>query len=81
MATTTLEMHPEAVEAECHRRRVQELTDVITRHLPRFHRIALRHLGNVADAEESGRSVVRIETSESVQRTSEDVHVDHDNRD
>jgi RNA polymerase sigma-70 factor, ECF subfamily len=53
MATTTLEMHPEAVEAECHRRRVQELTDVITRHLPRFHRIALRHLGNVADAEDA----------------------------
>lgn len=53
MATTALEMNPEAVVIECHHRKVQELTDVITRHSPGFHRIALHHLGNVADAEDA----------------------------
>jgi RNA polymerase sigma-70 factor (ECF subfamily) len=53
MATIALEMNPEAVAVESHHRKVQELTDVITRHSPRFHRIALRHLGNVADAEDA----------------------------
>jgi RNA polymerase sigma-70 factor (ECF subfamily) len=53
MATIALEMNPEAVAVECHHRKVQELTEVITRHSPRFHRIALRHLGNVADAEDA----------------------------
>lgn len=53
MATTALEMNPEAVVIECHHRKVQELTDVITRHSAGFHRIALHHLGNVADAEDA----------------------------
>jgi RNA polymerase sigma-70 factor (ECF subfamily) len=53
MATIALKMNPEAVAVESHHRKVQELTDVITRHSPRFHRIALRHLGNVADAEDA----------------------------
>lgn len=31
----------------------QEFTSVVERHLPCFHRMALRHLGNVADAEDA----------------------------
>ena len=36
-----------------HHERVQELTCVITRYLPHLHRMALRHLGNVADSEDA----------------------------
>jgi RNA polymerase sigma-70 factor, ECF subfamily len=53
MTTTAIEMNPETVTVECYRRRVQELTDVITTHLLPFRRIALGHLGNVADAEDA----------------------------
>jgi len=37
---------------------VQELTDLITQHSPRFRRIALAHLGNVADAEDAVQDAV-----------------------
>lgn len=53
MATTATEINPRGVAAECDRRRVQELTDVITTHSLRFRRIALGHLRNAADAEDA----------------------------
>jgi RNA polymerase sigma-70 factor, ECF subfamily len=53
MATTAIEINPEAVAAESYQRRVQELTDIIASHSLRFRRIALGHLGNAADAEDA----------------------------
>ena len=53
MASTAIEINPEAVPVECYQRRMQELTDVITSHSLRFRRIALCHLGNAADAEDA----------------------------
>jgi RNA polymerase sigma-70 factor (ECF subfamily) len=53
MATTAIEINPEAVAVKCYQRRVQELTDVITSHSLRFRRIALGHLSNAADAEDA----------------------------
>jgi RNA polymerase sigma-70 factor (ECF subfamily) len=53
MATTAIEINPEAVAVECDQRRMQELTDVITSHSLRFRRIALGHLSNAADAEDA----------------------------
>jgi RNA polymerase sigma-70 factor (ECF subfamily) len=53
MATTTVEIDAAPVAVECYEKRVQELADVITSHSPRFRRIALGHLGNVADAEDA----------------------------
>lgn len=53
MAITAIEVNPEAVAIDCYPRRVQELTDVINSHSLRFRRIALRHLGNAADAEDA----------------------------
>jgi RNA polymerase sigma factor (sigma-70 family) len=52
MATTATKINPEPVANECYQRKVQELTDLITSHSPRFRRIALGHLGNEADAED-----------------------------
>jgi RNA polymerase sigma-70 factor (ECF subfamily) len=53
MAATALQLSSEPVAVECFQSKVQELTDAITRHSPRFRRIALRHLSNVADAEDA----------------------------
>jgi RNA polymerase sigma-70 factor, ECF subfamily len=53
MATTAVEINPEAVAVDCYPRKVQELTEVINRHSLRFRRIALGHLGNAADAEDA----------------------------
>jgi hypothetical protein len=53
MGITVLGINPDAVAVEGYRRRIQELSDVITRHSPRFRRIALGRLGNVADAEDA----------------------------
>jgi RNA polymerase sigma-70 factor (ECF subfamily) len=53
MATKAIEINPEAVATQCYQRRVQELTDIITSHSLCFRRVALRHLGNVADAEDA----------------------------
>lgn len=44
---------PQETDGRPHQKRVQELTYVITRHLPCLHRMALRHLGNVEDAEDA----------------------------
>jgi RNA polymerase sigma-70 factor, ECF subfamily len=53
MATTAIEINPQAVAVDCYQRKVQELTDVINSHSLRFRRIALGHLGNAADAEDA----------------------------
>src|SRR4029077_17347047 len=53
MATTAIEINPEAVAVDCYQRKVQELTDVINSHSLRLRRIALGHLGNAADAEDA----------------------------
>jgi RNA polymerase sigma-70 factor, ECF subfamily len=53
MASTVLGINPDAVAVEGYRCKLQELSDVITRHSPRFRRIALGRLGNVADAEDA----------------------------
>jgi RNA polymerase sigma factor (sigma-70 family) len=53
MATTALQADPEIISIGCSHTRVQELTDLITFHSPRFRRIALAHLGNAADAEDA----------------------------
>ena len=50
---TALLLNPEPIADECYQSKVQELADVITRHSPRFRRIALRHLSNLADAEDA----------------------------
>jgi len=53
MATTAIEINPEAAAVDCYLGNVQELTDVINSHSLRFRRIALGHLGNAADAEDA----------------------------
>ena len=53
MATSALQADPETISIACYQVRVQELTDLITYHSPRFRRIALAHLGDVADAEDA----------------------------
>src|SRR5215470_1369304 len=53
MAATALQLTPEPVAVGCYESKVQELTDVIARHSFRFHRIALGHLRNAADAEDA----------------------------
>jgi RNA polymerase sigma-70 factor, ECF subfamily len=54
MATTRVEINhlqSEASTPDCDQ--IEEFTRVITRLLPAFHRIALRRLGNIADAEDA----------------------------
>ena len=53
MATAALQSNPESIPVGCYQRNVRELTDVIASHSPRFRRIALAHLGDVADAEDA----------------------------
>ncbi len=53
MAATTLRLNPEPAPLGRDRRNVQELARLVTRHSPRFRRIALAHLGDVADAEDA----------------------------
>jgi RNA polymerase sigma-70 factor, ECF subfamily len=53
MATITLDIHGQGVAVQSYQNKVQQLTDVIVRHLARFRRIALRLLGNIADAEDA----------------------------
>jgi RNA polymerase sigma-70 factor, ECF subfamily len=58
MATTALQADPEIISIGYYQTKVQELTDLITCHSPRFRRIALAHLGNVADAEDAVQDAV-----------------------
>jgi RNA polymerase sigma-70 factor, ECF subfamily len=53
MAATAVQMNSEPIEGETYQSKVQALTDVIVSHSPGFHRIAVRHLNNVADAEDA----------------------------
>jgi RNA polymerase sigma-70 factor (ECF subfamily) len=53
MATTAIEINPEAVAVDCYQRKVRELTDLVNSHSLRLRRIALGHLGNAADAEDA----------------------------
>ncbi len=53
MATTVLDIHGQGVAVQSYQNKVQQLTDVIIRHLARFRRVALRLLGNIADAEDA----------------------------
>ena len=53
MAATALQLNPEPTAVECYQTKVQELTEIITHHSARFHRNALGHLSNVADAEDA----------------------------
>ena len=53
MAATALQPSPQPIPIGGHRRKVQELMHLIAHHSPRFRRIALAHLGNVADAEDA----------------------------
>ena len=53
MATAALQPNPESIPIGCYQRNVRELTDVIASHSPRFRRIALAHLGDVAEAEDA----------------------------
>ena len=53
MATIALQPNPESSPIDCYQRNVRELTDLIASHSPRFRRIALAHLGDVADAEDA----------------------------
>src|SRR6516162_6073995 len=53
MSATALQLNLEPIADEYYQSKVQELTEVITRHTPRFRRIALGHLSNVADAEDA----------------------------
>jgi DNA-directed RNA polymerase specialized sigma24 family protein len=50
VATIALDIHGQGVAVQSHQNKVQQLTDVIVR-LARFRRVALRLLGNTADAE------------------------------
>ncbi len=51
-ATETAGREPQ-MDFSIRENRIGEMQDVLTRYLPRFHRIAYRQLGNVADAEDA----------------------------
>jgi RNA polymerase sigma-70 factor, ECF subfamily len=53
MATIALDIHGHGVAIQSYEDKVQQLTDVIVRHLTRFRRIAVSLLGNIADAEDA----------------------------
>jgi RNA polymerase sigma-70 factor, ECF subfamily len=53
MATIALDIHGHGVAIQSYEGKVQQLTDVIVRHLTRFRRIAVSLLGNIADAEDA----------------------------
>jgi RNA polymerase sigma-70 factor, ECF subfamily len=58
MATIALQLSREPIPAGCYHRKVQELADLVIYHSPRFHRVALAHLGDVADAEDAVQDAV-----------------------
>jgi RNA polymerase sigma-70 factor, ECF subfamily len=54
MASVVMELHQESIPIDGHHKQnVQELMDVIASHSLGLRRIALRHLGNAADAEDA----------------------------
>ena len=58
MATTTVQPSPRPIASECYYRHVQELTEAITQHSARLRRIALRHLGNLDDADDAVQDAI-----------------------
>jgi len=53
MATTTVDINSQSEAPTSDREHFEEFTSVVTRCLPALYRIALRRLGNVADAEDA----------------------------
>ena len=53
MATAIQFSPQEPIHVDGYQRNIEELTNVITRYSPRFRRIAVSHLGSVADAEDA----------------------------
>jgi RNA polymerase sigma-70 factor, ECF subfamily len=53
MATSALDINGPGVAVQSYQGKVQQLTDITVRHLARFRRIAVRLLGNIADAEDA----------------------------
>jgi RNA polymerase sigma-70 factor (ECF subfamily) len=53
MSATALQLNLEPTANECYQRKVQALTDVVTRHSSRLYRIAANRLSNLADAEDA----------------------------
>src|SRR5499425_2010924 len=53
VAATAIQVNPEPMGVGSSENRVHELTDVIARHSQGFFRIALRHVSNIADAEDA----------------------------
>ena len=58
MATTTVQLNPRPIAIECYEGQVQELTEAITQHSARLRRIALRHLGNLDDADDAVQDAI-----------------------
>lgn len=58
MTSRVCEINPDTSAIDRDHRKIQELTDVIHQYAPRFRRIALLHLGNVADAEDAVQDAV-----------------------
>jgi RNA polymerase sigma-70 factor (ECF subfamily) len=59
MATAASNMNDfKEPEGKSHPDRIQEITDIISRRMPFFHRMALRHLGNMADAEDAVQDAI-----------------------
>ena len=53
MATTTADINGQSKACTPDRDHIEEFTNVVTRCLPVFYRMALRRLGNVADVEDA----------------------------
>jgi RNA polymerase sigma-70 factor, ECF subfamily len=60
MAATALGQNREPISIRPYHRELEELAHVINHHSSRFHRIALSHLGNVADAEDAVQDAVLL---------------------
>ena len=59
MASTVLQVDSEIIPiGRCYQTKVQELTDLISHYSARFRRIAMAHLGDVADAEDAVQDAV-----------------------
>src|SRR5262245_40597372 len=82
MAATALQLKPEPSAVGCYESKVQELTDVIARHSPRFRRIALRSSEQCSRRGgcSAGRFALGLYTRASVQGTSEDGDLADDDR-
>lgn len=57
MTKITIDINGPGVAVQSYQSKVQELTDVIVPHSGRFHRIALRLLGNNANADDASRTL------------------------